>query len=293
VIEVQLDLVGRRGDGLSASVLHLLDEVLVALLGETAALLRVEVDVVNIERGGGEGLGGRRIGGSRRRLGILAVLPRLEVHVDADLVVLKRNQRDRKTRVAAEPELERDVQRLGGGATARNARDRRLRGGAGGIQRNASRALHQREIVGVADERVEGLHRASLRRQLGPDLHPVTILAVNALSANLNLNLLDEAVTDVAQPAETLRSVAVGERASAERQVNLGEHNLDVRLVHQISVTVDDSRHALVKVGLTVEGHFNRLHGEVGMALVQHLPEGNLGIARDVNVLRTITHELH
>jgi hypothetical protein len=29
------------------------------------------------------------------------------------------------------------------------------------------------------------------------------------------------------------------------------------------------------------------------MTLVQHLPEGNLGVARDVNVLRTIAHELH
>jgi hypothetical protein len=29
------------------------------------------------------------------------------------------------------------------------------------------------------------------------------------------------------------------------------------------------------------------------MALVQHLPEGDLGVARDVNVLRTIRHELH
>jgi hypothetical protein len=29
------------------------------------------------------------------------------------------------------------------------------------------------------------------------------------------------------------------------------------------------------------------------MALVQHLPEGNLGVTRDVNVLRTIADELH
>lgn len=68
---------------------------------------------------------------------------------------------------------------------------------------------------------------------------------------------------------------------------------MDVRLVHQICITIDNCRHALVKIGLAVEGDFNRLHGEVGMALVQHLPEGNLGIARDVNVLRTIAHELH
>jgi hypothetical protein len=29
------------------------------------------------------------------------------------------------------------------------------------------------------------------------------------------------------------------------------------------------------------------------VALVQHLPERNLGIARDVDILRTIRHELH
>jgi hypothetical protein len=29
------------------------------------------------------------------------------------------------------------------------------------------------------------------------------------------------------------------------------------------------------------------------MALVQHLPEGDLGVARDVNVLRAIADKLH
>jgi len=29
------------------------------------------------------------------------------------------------------------------------------------------------------------------------------------------------------------------------------------------------------------------------MALVQHLPKSNLGVTRDVNVLRTVAHELH
>ena len=146
----------------------------------------------------------------------------------------------------------------------------------------------------VADDGVQRLHRARIGRELGPDLHPVTILAVNALTANLHLNLLDEAVTDVVEPAESRVGRVGAERTSAaHRQVNLGEHNLNVRLVHQIRVTVDDGSHALVKVGLTVEGDFNGLHREVRMALVQHLPEGDLGVARDVNVLRTIAHELH
>ena len=191
VVKVQLDLVGRARDGLSASVLDLLDEVLVALLGKAAALLRVEVHVVNIQRGGREGLGGSRKGKTSSRLGVLAVLPGLEIHVDADLVVLEGNQGDGKARVAAEPELERDVQRLGGSAAARHARDGRLRGGARGIEGDTSRALHEGKVVGVTDERVERLHGTRLRRQLGPDLHPVTILAVNALTTNLNLNLLD------------------------------------------------------------------------------------------------------
>jgi len=101
----------------------------VGLLGEAAALLRVEVDVVDVDRGGGQRLGNTRAG--RRGytyggLGVDAVLPRLEVDVDAHLVVLERNERDRHTRVAAEPELEGNVQRLGGRAGAGDARDRRL-----------------------------------------------------------------------------------------------------------------------------------------------------------------------
>jgi len=117
VVKVQLDLVGRRRDRLSTRVLHLLNEVLVGLLGEAAALLRVEVDVVDVDRGGSQRLGRTRAARgwrTNRGLSVDAVLPRLEVDVDAHLVVLERNERDRHTRVAAEPELEGDVQRLGG-----------------------------------------------------------------------------------------------------------------------------------------------------------------------------------
>jgi len=279
VIEVQLDLVGRRRDRLSASVLHLLDEVLVALLGETAALLRVEVHVVNIQRRGGERLGRGAGGGTQHSLVVLAVLPRLEVHIDANLVVLEGNQGDRKTRVAAEPELQRNVQRLRRGALARHARHRRLSRSAGRIQGETAGALHEGEVVRLANDGVQRGDRTSLRGELGPDLHPVTILAIDALAANLNLNLLDEAVANVGEPAESRVHTATSKgSASSSAKINLGKHNLHVRLVHEIGVAVNHSRHALVEVGLAVEGNLNRLHGEVGMALVQHLPEGNLGV---------------
>ena len=52
VVEVELELVARAGDGFSASELESLNEVLVRHLGELAALVSVEVDVVNIQRGG-------------------------------------------------------------------------------------------------------------------------------------------------------------------------------------------------------------------------------------------------
>jgi hypothetical protein len=283
VVEVQLDLVGGGSDGLRTSVLNLLDEVLVGLLGEAAALLSVQVHVVNIQRRSREGLGreGRRH--TNGGLVVLAVLPGLEVNIDAHLVVLEGDERDRKAGVAAEPELEGDVEGLGRGAAAGDAGDGGLRRRAGGVQRNASAALEQNEVVGVADQGVERRDRAGLSGELSPDLHPVAVLAVDALAADLNLNLLQEAVADVVEPAEAL---GTGER-------NLGEDDLDVGLVHQVRVTVDHRRHALVEVRLTVEGNLNGLNSKVGVALVEDLPESDLGVARDIDILRTIRNELH
>jgi len=48
VVEVEADLVGRAGYGLAARELELLDQVLVRDLGEASALIRVEVDVVDV-----------------------------------------------------------------------------------------------------------------------------------------------------------------------------------------------------------------------------------------------------
>jgi len=127
----------------------------VRLLGEAAALLRVQVDVVNVDGRSGQRLGRDGNGRANRALAVLAVLPRLKVNVDAHLVVLERNERDRHTRVAAEPELEGDVQRLGGRARAGDARDRRLGRRARRIQGQARRALHQHEVVRVAEHGVQ------------------------------------------------------------------------------------------------------------------------------------------
>ena len=206
VVEVELDLVGGGGDRLGTCELELLNQILVSLLGEPATLLRVEVDVVDVERGGCERLDacGHR-SGREHQLVVGAVDPLLELHVDAHLVVLERDERDRKTRVAAEPELERDVERARRGARAGGAGVRELRARARGIERISTTILHQDEIVGVADHVIERLRGAHILGELGPDLHPVTILAVDALTTDLELNRLDETVTDVVEPAEAVK----------------------------------------------------------------------------------------
>ena len=86
-------------------------------LGELATLVRVQVDVVNVqgrrdEVGVVDAVTHRvRVGQLRGRLPA-EVLQVVEDQVDADLVVLEGDQRERQTRVTAEPELERDVERV-------------------------------------------------------------------------------------------------------------------------------------------------------------------------------------
>jgi hypothetical protein len=121
VVEVQLELVGRRGDGLTASELEGLNEVLVGDLGELTTLISVEVDVVDIE-GGSSQVSSRNtvtdgVGVGELRSDIEAeVAEVVELEVDTNFVVLESNQREGKTRVAAEPELEGDIESVLRGA---------------------------------------------------------------------------------------------------------------------------------------------------------------------------------
>lgn len=303
VVKVHLDLVGRSSDGLITSELDLVNEVLVALLGKAPALLRVKVDVVNIEGSSdklelGDGSdtiteildgsrGGRdtpTAGRDVRIVTVAAVVVLLELNIDTNLVVLEGDEGDGKTRVAAVPELEGDVEGLHGAASAGHAAVGELRGSASGIKSNTGRRLEEDKIGGVTDHLIKGGLSTDGLGKLGPDLHPVTVLPVNARSTDLNLDLLDEAVTNVVEPPETITRNGEGD---------LGESDLNVRAVHQVSVTGDDGSDTSSEVSLSVEGDLNRLHSEVGVPLVENLPESNLGGTRDVDILSTIADKLH
>jgi len=110
VVEVELQLVGGGGDGLAARELQSLDQILVGHLGELAALVRVQVDVVHVERGRHQArrrhaiADGVLVGQSGR--GVPAQIAQvLELEVDAHLVILEGNEGQRQARVSIKPEL--------------------------------------------------------------------------------------------------------------------------------------------------------------------------------------------
>jgi len=289
VVEVQLELVGGARDGLAARELEGLNEVLVGDLGELAALVRVQVDVVHVERGG------RQVGGvdavadrvevARDLRGDLVaqVAEVVELQVDAHLVVLERDERERQARVAAEPELQRDVERV----LRRAVEDLR------GRVRLAARAVIVARLTAL-DEEVRQLRHvanhlgiaallARLLRELIPDVQPLSVVLVDALAADLELDALDEVVTNPVEPAE------LGARAVRRLEGDRRERGLEVDAVDQVTVALDCARHTLAEARRAVERVLDGLHGEVGVAAVDDLKEGNLGVAREVNVLCTVS----
>jgi hypothetical protein len=297
VVEVELDLVGRGTDGLITSELELLDEVLVGVLGHTSALIGVEEHVVDVERGGDEGLvvgGGDLDGGTG---GVVeaghspqALLDGADIKVDLDLVVLKSDEGKSQTGVAAEPELKGDIEGGLGESVTGSANLTRGVGIARAIDVVEGGVGDESELTGVADHLEVSALLLGGHGKLVPDMHPVTVLAVDALATDLNLNLRDELLTGEVKPTGI---DAAGTRSVLKRLADLRESHLKVSAVSQITVTGDGAGHTATEVSLAVESLLDRLHGEVSVTLVGNLPESDLGVTRQVNVLSAIGDKLH
>jgi len=300
VVEVELDLVGRGTDGLITGELELLDEVLVGVLGHAPALVGVKEDVVDVEGGGNEGLvvGGNDLATSRgadARAALeganspQALVNGADIKVDLDLVVLKSDEGEGETGVAAVPELEGHVE---GGLGEGVAGSANLAGGG-----SLARAINivERgvsdvgELGGVADHSVVATALVNGQGELVPDVHPITVLAINALATDLNLNERDKLLTGEIKPTG-INTVLSG---GLHLLVDLGESNLQVSAVSQITVAGNGASDTATEVGLAVESLLNRLHGKVGVAFVGNLPESDLGVASQVDVLGAIGDKLH
>ena len=293
VVEVELDLVGRRADRLITCELKLLNEVLVGVLGHAAALIGIKEDVVHEERSGNErlvvGVGAldRAAGGGGEGVdGPEALVNGAKINVDADLVVLESNEGESKPGVLAEPELERNVE---GGLREGVTRSANLAGSVGlarTIYRRERGVSQVGELGGVADHGPVSLLLGSVDGELVPDVHPVAVVAINALAANLYLNLGDELLTREVKPPSVHTLVGRAGKLLA----NLGKGNLKNGGEGKISVTGDGAGDTPSEISLAIEGLLNGLHGEVGVTPVGHLPVGNLRITSKVNILCAVSY---
>ena len=297
VVEVELDLVGRGTDGLITGELELLDEVLVGVLGHAPALVGVEEDVVDVEGGGNEGLvvgsddlatagGGGALEGANSPQ---ALVDGANVEVDLDLVVLEGDEGEGKTGVAAVPELEGHVEGgFGEGiaGSANLARGGCLARAINIVKRGVSDVS---QLGGVANHGIVAVALVHGQGELVPDVHPITVLAINALATDLDLNLRDNLLTGEVEPTG-IHTVLAG---ALHLLVDLGESDLQVGAVSQITVAGNGASDTATEIGLAVKSLLNSLHGKVGVALVGNLPESDLGIASQVNVLGAIGDKLH
>jgi len=208
VVEVQLDLVGGRTDGFITSELELFNEVLVGVLGHTAALISVQKHVVNVERGGNQGLvvgGGNTSGFSGGAIHIAngpqALINGANVKVDLDFVVLKGNEGEGKTGVSAVPELKGHIEGGFREGIAGLAHLGGSRGRAGTVNSRERGVSDEGKLGGVTDHTVVTTLLFLGKGKLVPQVHPVTILTVNALTTNFNLNLGDHLLTREVKPA--------------------------------------------------------------------------------------------
>lgn len=183
VVEVQADLVSSVTDALLTSELQLLDQVLVRDLGETATLIGIKVDVINVHGSGIQAqVGQGRVSGDNQ----FAAWAKL--NADLNFMVLQSNQRKGKTDVAVEPELERDpacAARLGSRAPLLKA---------------ARVVVFTTEAT--ADHLLVTTALASGDGQVIPDLKPVTELTIDALSSDLNIHALNQVVAKIINPTE-------------------------------------------------------------------------------------------
>jgi hypothetical protein len=200
VVEVELDLVTGGTDRLVTSELKLLNEVLVGVLGHSAALIGIQEDIVNVEGGSNKGLvvgsgdltRSRCAVGTERTYSPQALVNGANVEVDLDLVVLEGDQGKGKSGVTAVPELERNVKGGLGKSVAGGTHLARSVGLARTINIVERGISDEGELGGVTNHLVVSALLLGCEGKLVPDVHPVTILAVDSLATNLNLNLRDE-----------------------------------------------------------------------------------------------------
>jgi hypothetical protein len=94
-------------------------------------------------------------------------------------------------------------------------------------------------------------------------VHPVTVLAIDALATNLDLNLGDHLLTREVKPASVHTivgsplAVIIAAAGIGHRLIDLGERHLKVGAVGQITITANSTCNTASEIGLAVKGLLN------------------------------------
>jgi hypothetical protein len=90
--------------------------------------------------------------------------------------------------------------------------------------------------------------------ELIPDVHPVTILAINSLTTDFDLNLSDKLLTGEIQPTSIHTGTnANGEGSNAHELIDLRESNLEISAVGEITIAADHALNTTTEIGLSIE----------------------------------------
>jgi hypothetical protein len=115
-------------------------------------------------------------------------------------MVLKGNKRKSKTRVLAEPELKRNIEGGLRKSIARSTYLARSRRVARTINIGKGRVSQEGELSGLANHLVVTTLLVLVKGKLVPDVHPVTIMLVNPLTTDLNLNIINKLMAREIEP---------------------------------------------------------------------------------------------
>ena len=170
VIEIEFALDGRVAECLGTSELELFDEVFVCNLGELATLISIKVDIVDIETGINKSRGSGWCTD-------ITFSNWSEFNIDFNFVILKGDQRESKTRISIEPELEGDVKTSCWDGTSKS-------GKTGGVT--------DHDIVSIIVFSGSGKFR--------PDVEPFSVLLINTLSTDFKFDVVNKDVSDVSGP---------------------------------------------------------------------------------------------
>jgi hypothetical protein len=279
VVEVELDLVGRGTNRFITGELELFNEILMRVLRHSATFIGVKEDVINVKRSGNKravvGSSGLNTGRGSGIYSPQALVNGAKVEVNLDFVVLKSNEGKGKSGIAAKPELKRNIKSsFRKGITGSTDLSRSV-GTTGSIDGSKRRVSDVGKLSGVTNHLEVSTLLFGGKSKLVPDVHPVTVLTVNSLTTNLNLNLGDKLFSGEIEPAGT-----------AARDFR--KSNLKIGAVSKITISAYGACDTATEIGLSVESLFDRFHRKVSVTTVSNFPESNLGITGKVNILCAI-----